>query len=86
MENTITIPDIVGITGVGIILIAYFLLQKGTMTLDHISYHIWNLIGAVLILISLIFSWNLASFIIEICWIAISIYGILKLIKRRKSE
>jgi len=38
--------------------------------------------GALLILISLYFSFNLASFIIEIAWLLISIFGLFKALSK----
>ncbi|HNC01196.1 MAG TPA: hypothetical protein PLS71_23330, partial [Leptospiraceae bacterium] len=65
------ISDIVGIVGVVIILISYILLQFEKIKAKSLSYSIINLVGAVLILYSLFFNWNLASVIIEVFWILI---------------
>lgn len=72
------IPDLLGIIGVSLILYFYFLLQAGKCTAQNLSFSIGNLIGAILILISLWFQWNLASVIIEIAWCFISAYGVVK--------
>ena len=72
----ITSADIIGISGVSIILIAYFLLQFEMLKSKSLEYSLMNFIGACLILYSLMFNWNLASVIIEIFWILISVYGI----------
>ncbi len=72
-----------GLIGVGLIILAYLLLQAGKMKADEIAYPTLNLIGAILHIISLIKFWNFASLVIEIFWIAISVYGIWK-IKFRK--
>jgi predicted membrane protein len=74
--------DIVGVTGTILLILAYFLLQAEKIKSDDDSYLYMNAIAAVLILFSLCYSFNLASFIIEIFWIAISIYGIWK--KKKK--
>lgn len=78
----LNIPDIIGILGVIFILIAYTLFQFERIDPKGFWYSFLNLIGASLILYSLLFSWNLASVIIEIFWILISIYGIWKYLKR----
>ena len=75
-------PDFIGLIGVGLILLTY-----GALTLERIDPKGWpysagNGIGAVLILISLIFSFNLASFVIEIAWLAISLFGLWKAWRR----
>lgn len=72
------IPDILGILGVLIILVYYFLLQVGKCTANSLGFSIGNFIGAILILVSLWDHWNLASVVIEIAWCLISIYGIFK--------
>lgn len=74
--------DVLGVFGVILILLAYFLIQSGKMSHHSPGYSLINLIGAVLILYSLFYSWNLASFVIEIAWIAISIYGLVRSLKR----
>ena len=67
--------DYVGISGVSIILLAYFMLSTGKWPSDSIVYQFLNFLGAWLILFSLYFHWNLSSVIIEIAWIMISIIG-----------
>ncbi|MEE8119712.1 MAG: cyclic nucleotide-binding protein [Gammaproteobacteria bacterium] len=68
--------DLVGIIGVILILAAYLLLQIGTVTVQSLWYSLANAIGAVLILFSLYFDFNLPSVIIELAWLAISLIGI----------
>lgn len=72
------LPNIIGLIGVGLIVLAYFLLQAGYLTNDRLAYPLLNLIGAVMHLYSLFFAWNIASVVIEIFWIAISLYGVWK--------
>jgi hypothetical protein len=36
-----------------------------------------NTIGAILILISLYYDWNLASFVMEVIWLSLSLYGVI---------
>lgn len=72
-----------GIVGIGLIIVAYFLLQTGRVKSDQILYPTLNLIGAMLHLISLYRFYNLPSVIIEFFWIAISIYGIIKVKKAK---
>ncbi len=80
---TITLYDILGIGGVAIILIAYLLLQTEKLSAQDWRFSAANAVGAILILISLIFSFNLASFIIEIAWLVISIFGLFKAFSSR---
>lgn len=78
------IVDIIGTTGVALILLAYFLVQTGRKTANDMLYPVLNLVGATLLLISLMVHWNTPSVIIEIFWIAISVYGIVKILKSRR--
>lgn len=78
--------EIIGIAGTAMIIVAYFLMQKGTMLGTSWSYLWLNLIGAVLLLYSLWYQWNTASVIIEIFWIGISVYGMIQKIRTKKDD
>ncbi len=67
----------IGFLGMAFVVIAYFLLQINKYTIKSLEFQLLNLIGAILLLISLFVHFNLGSFIIEIFWIIITIYGIL---------
>ncbi len=70
--------DFVGTLGVILILVAYFLLQTERLSGQSVGYSVVNLVGSLLITVSLIYDFNLSSFIIEMAWIAISLYGIVR--------
>lgn len=72
----------IGFLGMAFVVIAYFLLQINKYTINSLKYQLLNLIGAILLLISLFVHFNLGSFIIEIFWIIITLYGIYKNIKK----
>ena len=82
---TIEWYDYVGTTGVILILAAYFLLQTERLSSANLSYSLLNLIGAAFITISLLFDFNLSAFIIELFWIAISIYGIMRYVGAKRN-
>ena len=67
------LPDILGMTGVAIILWYYFLLQVGKAQAEGFVFSFANLVGSILILISLWFNWNLSSVAIEVAWFLISL-------------
>ena len=75
--------DAVGISGVAIILIVYYLLQIERMKSDDLAYSVTNLLGALLIVVSLFYRFNLASFVIEVFWILISLIGIVRYFRKR---
>ena len=76
--------EALGIVGVVLILIAYFFMQAGKLTMLSMGYQLLNLVGAILLLCSLMRKWNTPSVIIECCWIAISIYGIVRIIRMKR--
>jgi len=65
--------DHVGVVGVLLTLIAYYLLSVGRLAAESLSYGLLNFFGSWLILFSLMFSWNLSSVLIESAWILISV-------------
>lgn len=77
------LPDIIGLIGVVMVLIAFYLLNTHKVMVLDMSYQLLNFVGAVLILISLFYSWNLASVLIEIAWILISLLGIYRSMKHK---
>ena len=79
----ITFSDVVGTIGVSIIVVAYFLLQVEKIDPQSLIYSLINASGSMLILYSLFENWNLASVVIEVFWIAISLYGVFKYFRRK---
>ena len=71
--------NLVGTGGVLSLLVAYFMAQRGTLTVNDIRYLWMNLGGAIAILFSLIWEWNFPAFLIEAAWAGISAYSIMKL-------
>ena len=67
-----------GIVGVGFIVVAYFANQQGWLRSDDWRFPMSNLIGSLLIGVSLWTAWNLPSAVIEAIWAAISVYGLFR--------
>jgi len=78
--------DVVGTLGVAMIVVAFAAVQSGRLATKRLSYSLLNLVGASLILISLLYNFNLASMIIEVFWILISVWGIVNWIRARKTD
>jgi len=72
-----------GIIGTALIVAAYFGNQQGRLKADNWKYPLANLIGAILIMLSLITAWNFPAAVMESFWVAISIYGLIKNARRR---
>lgn len=70
--------QIIGFIGMLFIVYAYFLLQINKVKHNSLKFQIINLVGAILLIISLCVHFNLGSFLIEVFWIIITIYGIFK--------
>jgi len=78
--------DLVGNLGVLLVLGTYLCVQMGRMDLRTPTYSLANAAGAILILVSLFYDFNLSSFVIEIAWLAISLYGLLRWQRDRRLE
>ena len=70
--------DLIGNAGVVAILGTYALVQLDRMAVRDLSYSLLNALGAVFILVSLMFDFNLSSFVIEVVWLVISVYAIVR--------
>lgn len=79
------LSDVVGIIGVVLVLIAYYLLQANRLTASNTRYLQMNVIGSLLILFSLFFNWNTSAVLIEIMWFLISLWGMIKSNKTHSS-
>lgn len=75
--------DILGTLGVAVIILAYVLLQLERLRSEQVAYSLMNAMGAVLILVSLYYSFNLPSFIVEFFWLLISLFGIGKYLRQK---
>jgi MFS family permease len=75
------IPQSIGVTGMICVVYAYLAIEKGWVDRNQRRYYMINLVGAVLLTISLLFNFNLGSFLIEMFWIWISIAGLIRIKK-----
>lgn len=75
--------DFFGNIGVVMVLLAYLLLQMNKLPLASLPYTLLNTVGSVLILGSLFYDFNLSSFIIELAWLAISVFSLWRWLRAR---
>ena len=75
------LPDLIGILGVIVIIVAYILLQLEKIDARGLLFSLLNTVGAFFIIVSLVYDWNLASFIMESTWMIVSLYGVWKYYK-----
>ena len=70
--------DIAGFAGVVLIVAAYLMLQLNRMPSTAPVYSLLNAVGAGLVMVSLVFDFNLAAFLMEAFWFLISLVGLLR--------
>jgi paired small multidrug resistance pump len=76
--------DYVGFLGVGFVLSSYLALQAGKLAADSTLYQCANIVGSLLILVSLYYEPNKSSITIQIVWILISVFGLVRSYLARK--
>ncbi|WAL82829.1 hypothetical protein OYT13_24365 [Pandoraea sp. XJJ-1] len=82
--TTAAMADVVGVAGALLVVVAYFLNLRGTLTTNDYRYSVLNLCGSAMIVYSLAYNPNPASLLIEAFWVSISLYGLLKSLKARR--
>lgn len=75
---------IVGLVG-SALFVGGFAYANAADELDKVLFNLINLVGAVLLLISLFVHFNLAAFVLEVCWGLIAFYGLLKAVADRRA-
>ena len=78
------ILTILGFAGSIAILIAYFANQTGRLASDDWRFPFINLTGSLMILSSFYTAINWPSLFIEVFWIAISLYGLARTLRRSR--
>lgn len=83
--------DFVGLAGVGFVLVSFFLLQAGKLAGDSFGYQLANLFGAIFILVSIFgpgpdFRDVISTTIMQLAWMAISLYGLWRGVKLRAAK
>jgi hypothetical protein len=78
--------DLIGNIGVLLMVVAYLLLQLQKISSSAVSYLALNVIGAVMVIISLTVRFNLSAFLMEGFWLLISLYGLARTLWFRGDE
>ena len=79
------IPDIIGYIGVALLVVTYAMLQLDRIGPKGFWYSFNNMIVAMLVTVSLLYTMNKASMVIEVFWFIISAYGIIMYFKRKEN-
>jgi len=80
-----TLPDIIGYIGVALLIVTYAMLQLDRIDPKGFWYSFNNMIVAILVTVSLLYTMNKASMVIEVFWFIISVYGIIMYFKRKEN-
>jgi multidrug transporter EmrE-like cation transporter len=68
--------DFLGNIGVVVLMVTYLMLQLNKLSSDGLAYSLLNAIGASLIIVSLLYDFNLSALLMEVFWVLISFVGI----------
>lgn len=77
----IDIYDITGLLGVVLSVYCYARIQWRRDYVKELSYSVLNFLAAIFVIVSLSHHWNLSSFVINITWSVISLYGVYRCVK-----
>jgi paired small multidrug resistance pump len=75
--------DWTGIAGTLMVLAAFYLLQAGRVSGTGLVYQLLNLFGAGGVLVSLWGKFNVSVFVLELAWMLVSLYGIVRSLRLR---
>jgi len=70
--------DFAGNIGVALMVLGYLLLQAEKIRSSDLTYSLMNGIGALLVVVSLLYRFNLSAFLVEAFWVLISVYSLIK--------
>lgn len=76
--SSLSITQVTGVIGFFIYIASFTAVQIGVLSGDSVKYSLANVMAASLVLISLTTEFNLASALIQISFITIGLFGIVK--------
>ena len=82
---TSAIADVIGLIG-GVLFIAAFAYANVADKFNKLWFNAANLLGALLLLISLWVNFNLAAFVLEVAWAIIALAGLIRAVRMRLRE
>jgi hypothetical protein len=81
--DAFTLADLVGAVGALIVCAAYFMVSRGMVRAEGAAYHLANLCGALMLLVSLWFRPNPGAIMIEAIWAVIALAALLRIFHRK---
>jgi hypothetical protein len=79
----ISAPDAAGMVGVVLMLAAYIGAQTRRLDPTEAPSLVMNLVGPALVILSLLYRFNLPAFLTETAWAAAAMFGLARLALRR---
>lgn len=76
---------IVGLIG-SALFVGGFAYANAARQLDKVLFNLINLLGAILLLVSLSVHFNLAAVVLEVCWGLIALVGLVKALSERRGR
>ena len=77
--------DLIGFAG-SFFIVAAFAYSNLTTRMNALWFNVSNFVGAALLTVSLTVNYNLPTMVLEVVWMAIAIFGILKAMKTRSKD
>jgi len=77
------LADVVGLIGSALMVIAYAY-SNVARPMNFTLFNLLNLVGSLLLIVSLAVHFNMASMALEIVWSVIALFGLAKALKGRK--
>ena len=79
------VADLIGFAG-SFFIVAAFAYSNLTTQMNALWFNVSNLLGAALLTVSLTVNYNLPTMVLEVVWMAIAIFGIVKALKARHQD
>lgn len=79
------VADLIGFAG-SFFIVAAFAYSNLTTQMNALWFNMSNLLGAALLTVSLTVNYNLPTMVLEVVWMAIAIFGIVKALKARHQD
>ena len=77
-----TYLDLVGVIGSLMICAAYWAVSAGRVAADNFKFQSANLVGSILLLISLYYRPNPGAIVIEVLWFVIAVAALYRILRR----
>ena len=75
--------DLIGFAG-SFFIVAAFAYSNLTAQMNALWFNVSNFVGAALLTVSLTVNYNLPTMVLEVVWMAIAIFGIIKALRMQK--